>query len=302
MGCIRTMPTPSNRPMREITSIEALRAHLAGVRAEGERIGLVPTMGFLHDGHLSLVDAARRESDVVVMSIFVNPLQFAPGEDFDRYPRDLEHDRRCAAAQGVDLLFVPSGDEMYRTASDLRIGAGAAGNRWEGAVRPGHFDGVLTVVAKLFNIAQPDLACFGQKDIQQVTLVRRMVNALNFPVRLVVVPTMRESDGLAMSSRNVYLAADERRSALALSRALRAADAAWRSGELDAVALGLVVERVLAEEPGVAADYVAIVEPDGLAPVVRVTAGSIIAIAARVGRTRLIDNITLGAHDVPRAG
>ena len=288
--------------MREITSIETLREHLASARADGNRIGLVPTMGFLHAGHLSLVDAARRESDIVVMSIFVNPLQFAPGEDFDRYPRDLEHDRASATAQGVDVLFVPSGDEMYRTESDLRVAAGAAGARWEGAVRPGHFDGVLTVVAKLFNIVQPDLACFGQKDIQQVTLVRWMVNALDFPVRLMVVPTMRDADGLAMSSRNVYLSPDERRSALALSRALHAADAAWHAGESDASALRQVVEQVLTAESGVAADYVAIVEPDGLAPVMRVMAGSIVAIAARVGRTRLIDNIILGAHDVPRAG
>jgi pantoate--beta-alanine ligase len=288
--------------MREITSIETLRAHLAGVRADGRRIGLVPTMGFLHDGHLSLVDTARGESDVVVMSIFVNPLQFAPGEDFDRYPRDLEHDRARAAARSVDVLFVPSAEEMYRTESDVRISAGAAGMRWEGAVRPGHFDGVLTVVAKLFNIVQPDLACFGQKDIQQVTLIRRMVNALNFPVRLIVVPTRREGDGLALSSRNVYLTPDERRSALTLSRALRAADAAWQGGESDASALRLVVQQVLAAEPEVVADYVAIVEPDGLAPVVQAIAGSIIAIAARVGRTRLIDNIILGARDVPRAG
>ncbi len=288
--------------MREIATIGSLRAHLASARADGKRIGLVPTMGFLHAGHLSLVDAARRESDLVVMSIFVNPLQFAPGEDFDRYPRDLDHDRAGATAQGVDVLFVPSAEEMYRTDTDLRVAAGAAGARWEGAVRPGHFDGVLTVVAKLFNIVQPDLACFGQKDIQQVTLVRRMVNALDFPVRLVVVPTMREADGLAMSSRNVYLAPDERRSALALSRALRAADAAWRSGESDAVALRHVAEQEVTSESGVVVDYVAIVEPDELAPVVQVTAGSIIAIAARVGRTRLIDNIILGAHDVPRAG
>jgi pantoate--beta-alanine ligase len=288
--------------MREITSIKALRAHLAGTRADGKRIGLVPTMGFLHAGHLSLADAARRESDVVVMSIFVNPLQFAPGEDFERYPRDLERDRALAAAQGVDVLFVPSAEEMYGPHSDLRVVAGAVGSRWEGAVRPGHFDGVLTVVAKLFNIVQPDLACFGQKDIQQVTLVRRMVNEFNFPLRLLVVPTTREADGLAVSSRNVYLAPDERRSALALSRALRAADAAWQGGVSDAGAIRHIVEQVLTAESGAVADYVAVVEPGGLAPVTEVVAGSIIAIAARVGRTRLIDNVILGAHDVPRAG
>jgi pantoate--beta-alanine ligase len=288
--------------MREITSIAALRAGLATERGNGKRIGLVPTMGYLHAGHLSLVDAARHESDVVVMSLFVNPLQFAPGEDFDRYPRDLERDRALAAAQGVDVLFAPSAGEMYGAAPDLRIAAGSVGARWEGAVRPGHFDGVLTVVAKLFNIVQPEIACFGQKDIQQVTLVRRMIREFNFPVRLMIVPTVRELDGLAMSSRNVYLSPAERHSATAISRALRAVDAAWRGGESDANVLRQIVERILTTETEAAMNYVALVEPDGLAPVERAAPGSVVAVAARFGRTRLIDNIILGGRDVPRAG
>lgn len=283
--------------MRQVASIAELRAWVADERASGRRIGFVPTMGFLHAGHLSLVAAARRDCDVVVMSIFVNPLQFAPGEDFERYPRDLPRDRELAAANGVDLLFVPSAAEMYGGGDELRIVAGPVGTRWEGAVRPGHFDGVLTVVAKLFNIVAPDVVAFGQKDIQQVTLVRRMIAELNFPVRLLVAPTLREADGLAMSSRNVYLGAADRAAALALSCGLRAADAAWAAGERDAAALAAIVQRILDGTAGVAVDYVAVVEPDALTPVDQARPGSIIAVAARVGRTRLIDNVCLGARD-----
>lgn len=286
--------------MREVTSIAALRAWLAIERDHGNRIGFVPTMGYLHEGHLSLVDAARRESDAVVMSLFVNPLQFAPGEDFDRYPRDLERDRALAAARGVAVLFAPDASEIYGADVDLRIAGGDAAARWEGAVRPGHFDGVLTIVAKLFNIVQPDVAFFGQKDIQQVTLIRRMVQQFNFPVRPVVVPTVREPDGLAMSSRNVYLSPAERDSALALSRALRVAEAAWRAGETDGETLRRAMGEVLATAPGLVADYIAIAEPGGLLPVARAARGTVIALAARVGRTRLIDNVILGDADVPR--
>lgn len=287
--------------MQEFPSIAALRAWLATQRVAGKRIGLVPTMGYLHAGHLSLVDAVHRESDVVVMSLFVNPLQFAPGEDFERYPRDLERDRALAHVRGVDAVFVPIADEMYATDADLRIAAGPVGSRWEGAVRPGHFDGVLTVVAKLFNIVGPDVACFGQKDIQQVTLIRRMIREFDFPIQLVIAPIVRELDGLAMSSRNVYLSPGDRLAALAISRALRAAEAAWRAGESGAQALRQAVERVLAAEPGVLADYIAIAEPERLEPVERAAPGTIIAMAARVGRTRLVDNVILGDRHVPAA-
>ena len=280
--------------MDEFTDIAALRVHLATQRAAGRTVALVATMGYLHAGHLRLVDIARQSCDVVVLSAFVNPLQFGPSEDFGRYPRDPRRDRELASGRGVDILFSPSAEEMYPTGSDLRITAGAIGARLEGITRPGHFDGVLTVVAKLFNIVAPSVTCFGQKDIQQVTLVRRMIRELDFPIRLIVVPTQREDDGLAMSSRNVYLSTAERASALALSRALRAAHDAWRGGERDAERLHEVLAQVLTAESGVATDYVAIVDPESLQPVARAESGAIVALAARVGKTRLIDNLILG--------
>lgn len=287
--------------MTDCTSVAAIRARLGTERGASRRIALVPTMGFLHEGHLALVDAARRTADVVVMSVFVNPLQFGPGEDFERYPRDLARDRELARARGVDILFAPSADEMYSASPELRITGAAAADRWEGAVRPGHFDGVLTVVAKLFNIVQPDVVFFGQKDIQQVTLVRRMIHELNFPIRFVVVPTVREPDGLAMSSRNVYLTPPERASALALSRALGAVSAQWAGGEDAPEGLLRTATRVLAEAE-LSADYIAIVDPEQLAPVARATSGTIIALAVRVGKTRLIDNIILGEPHVQHIG
>ncbi len=277
-----------------LASIADLRARLAERRAAGDSIALVPTMGYLHAGHVSLVRAARAAADCVVMSIFVNPLQFAPGEDFDRYPRDLARDQQLAADAGVDMLFVPSVAEMYPIESSVRIIAGPAGTRLEGAVRPGHFDGVLTVVAKLFNIVGPAVACFGQKDIQQFSLIRTMVRDLDFPIQLIRGATVREEDGLAMSSRNVYLAPDERVRARALSRALRSIDTAWRGGESDPAALARVGNLVFTTTDGVVPDYLALVDPDRLEPVERVVPGTIVAVAARVGRTRLIDNIILG--------
>ncbi len=284
--------------LEQHATIAGLRASLAAHRKAGRRIGLVPTMGFLHEGHLALVDAAHSQADIVVMSIFVNPRQFQPGEDFERYPRDLAHDRALAEARHVDILFAPEVGEMYGSGDELRIVAGETAARWEGEFRPGHFDGVLTVVAKLFNIVQPDVACFGQKDIQQVTLIRRMIQELDIPVRLHISPTVRESDGLARSSRNVYLTPAQRLQALALSRGLRAAEAAFEQGETDAAALERVVRRVLETEPEITTDYIAVVEPRRLAPVSTVDAGTIIALAARVGSTRLIDNVILGDEDV----
>lgn len=280
--------------MDEITDVATLRARLRAERASGRSIAFVPTMGYLHAGHLSLVGAARDAADVVVLSAFVNPLQFGPDEDFERYPRDGARDRELARAHGVHIFFAPSVAEMYPESSELRVTAGEVGSRLEGAVRPGHFDGVLTVVAKLFNIVAPDVTCFGQKDIQQVTLVRRMINALDFPIRLVVVPIMREADGLAMSSRNVYLSRSERTTALALWRGLHAAERAWHAGERQADRLRALVEHELGTEPAIAADYVALVDPHQLLPVAQADAGAILAVAARVGRTRLIDNIIFG--------
>jgi pantoate--beta-alanine ligase len=279
--------------MEEIASIARLRAWRAGQRAAGRHVGFVPTMGHLHEGHLALVDEARRRADAVVLSIFVNPLQFGPDEDLARYPRDLPRDRALSQRRGVDVLFVPSVEEMYPPGMKVRVTGGEIAERWEGAARPGHFTGVLTVVAKLFHLVEPDVVCFGQKDIQQLTLVRRMLRDLDWPVGLVVVPTVRDADGLALSSRNVYLSATERQQALALSRGLRSAGAAWRAGERVAAALEGVVRASLEAAPAVRAEYIAVVEPERLDPVEIALAGTIIAVAARVGTTRLIDNVIL---------
>jgi pantoate--beta-alanine ligase len=280
--------------MQEIASIARLRAWRAAQRAAGRRVGLVPTMGHLHEGHLALVDEARRCADAVVLSIFVNPLQFGPAEDLERYPRDLPGDRSLSQARGVDALFLPSVEEMYPPGAEVRVVAGETAERWEGAARQGHFAGVLTVVAKLLHLVEPDVACFGQKDIQQLTLVRRMLRDLDWPVTLAVVPTVRDADGLALSSRNVYLSGAERADALSLGRGLRAAEAAWVAGERSAAALEGAVRASLDAARGVRAEYIAVVEPDRLRPVASAAAGTIIAVAARVGATRLIDNVILG--------
>ncbi len=280
--------------MIESAGVGELRAWRRAQREQGRRVGLVPTMGALHEGHLTLVDEARRQADSVVMSVFVNPLQFAPTEDLTRYPRNLARDRALARERGVDLLFVPSVETMYPPGSEVRVVPGAAAERWEGAVRPGHFAGVLTVVAKLFHLVEPDVACLGQKDVQQAALIRRMVEDLDWPVRLAVVPIAREEDGLALSSRNVYLSADERAQAIGLHRALEAAREAYREGERDAGRLEAGMRAALAVFPGVAVDYISIAEPDRLEPVERAGDGTVVAIAARVGNTRLIDNLILG--------
>jgi pantoate--beta-alanine ligase len=220
-------------------------------------------------------------------------LQFGPAEDLARYPRDLPRDRSLAATRGVDVLFVPSLDAMYPPGSEVRVIPGPSAERWEGAARPGHFTGVLTVVAKLFHLVEPDLACFGRKDIQQLTLVKRMVRDLDWPIEIVGVPTVREPDGLALSSRNAYLGAEDRRRALGLSRALGAAHRAWCDGEHRAEVIEEQMRQELRRQPGLVVEYIAIVEPEALAPVATVDAQTVVAIAGRVGGTRLIDNISL---------
>lgn len=280
--------------MPELRDIAALRAWREAERRAGRRVGFVPTMGALHDGHLSLVDLAARSAPTVLMSVFVNPLQFGPGEDFARYPRDLERDRALAAGRGVTALFVPGVEVMYPPGSETRVVPGPTAERWEGAMRPGHFTGVLTVVAKLFNLVQPDVAVFGQKDIQQVTLIRRMVRDLDLPIEIAVGRTVREPDGLALSSRNAYLTGAERGQALSLSRSLRAADTLWRAGEAEAPRLESRMREQFHAAPGVTVDYIAIVHPETLVPVERAEHGTIVAVAARVGRTRLLDNHVLG--------
>ena len=281
--------------MLSLATVPELRSWTGAQRAAGRKVALVPTMGALHEGHLALVDTARRRAESVVMSVFVNPLQFGPREDLARYPRDLPRDRALAESRGVDALFAPTEAMMYPPGAATRVVPGPTAERWEGAARPGHFTGVLTVVAKLFHLVGPDLACFGQKDVQQTVLIRQMVRDLDWPIELVVVPTVREPDGLALSSRNIYLDAAERSSALGLNRALVAAHEAWRGGEPRASALAARMREVLAMHPALAVEYIAVAEPRGLEPVAEVDADTVVAIAGRVGRTRLIDNISLGA-------
>ena len=289
--------------MRTVERIADVRRLVKDARSRGKRVGFVPTMGFLHDGHLALVDEARKRAEFVVMSIFVNPLQFAPTEDLARYPRDPEGDAAKAAARGVDLLFTPAVTEMYRAgdarAGDVLVTAQRLDQRWEGAVRPGHFAGVLTVVAKLFNIVQPDVAVFGQKDFQQAALVRALVRDLDVPAEVIVAPTVREGDGLAMSSRNSYLSSDDRARALRLSRALRAVQDAFAEGERDGAALEAVGRAVLAEDAELVVDYLAVVDAESLEPAPLPKATDVAILAVRVGSTRLIDNAVLGGPPVP---
>jgi len=280
--------------MLELITFPDLKSWSRAQRSAGRRIGFVPTMGYLHEGHLALVDEARRRADVVILSIFVNPLQFGPAEDLARYPRDLPRDRGLASARGVDAIFVPTKASMYPVGSEVRLAPGPIADRWEGAARPGHFAGVLTVVAKLFHLVEPDLACFGQKDIQQLTLIRRMVRDLDFPVEIVAVPTVREPDGLALSSRNAYLGSEDRKRAVVLSRALQAAHQAWRDGESRATELEVRMRQELGREPAVAVEYISIADPETLAPVETADQGTVVSLAARIGGTRLIDNIKLG--------
>jgi pantoate--beta-alanine ligase len=282
--------------MLHFSDIPPLRAWLAEQRRAGRRVGFVPTMGALHEGHLSLVDEARRRSDTLVMSIFVNPLQFGPNEDFQRYPRDLGRDQALAEGRGVTALFTPTVEAMYPAGSEIRVVAGPMAERWEGAMRPGHFTGVLTVVTKLFHVVEPDVAVFGQKDIQQAALIRRMVRDLDFGLELIIAPTVRESDGLALSSRNAYLDSEQRGQALGLSTALQAANRLWRSGESVSSALERHMREQFRVFPGLIVDYIAIVEPNHLSPVTTASRGTIIAVAGRVGATRLLDNHVLGTE------
>ena len=280
--------------MKVITTLAEARAFCAGSGESGRTLGLVPTMGALHAGHLSLVARARAENDRVAVSIFVNPAQFGENEDLAAYPRTPQHDLGVLESLGVDAVWTPSPEEVYPPGFQTFVTVGDVAAPLEGARRPGHFRGVATVVAKLFNVFQPDRAYFGQKDAQQVAVIRRMARDLNFPAEIIICPIVRESDGLAMSSRNAYLSPDERRGAPALFRALEAGRAAFESGERDAAAIRRVVSRVLSTEPTLEEDYVSLADPDTLAEILRVEGRSLLSLAARVGRTRLIDNVVLG--------
>ena len=277
--------------IERIASKQEMRAAVAAARKEGKRVGLVPTMGALHEGHLSLVRTACERTDLVVVSIFVNPTQFGPGEDFERYPRRIEEDLALLAADGVELVFTPSTDEMYGADAQVSVEPGPLAARWEGAVRPGHFAGVATVVTKLLSVVRPDLAFFGEKDYQQLQVVRRLVNDLDLGVGVVGVPIVRDSHGLALSSRNAYLSPAERTAALSLSRALRDAAAAASAGERDAAALEERMRAAL--DAAVALDYSAVVDADSLEPLARLERPARALLAGRVGATRLIDNIAL---------
>ncbi|HXC45081.1 MAG TPA: pantoate--beta-alanine ligase [Solirubrobacteraceae bacterium] len=279
--------------MRVLRTVAQTRVALQSARLQDRTIGLVPTMGALHGGHLSLIDRARAECDLVVVSLFVNPTQFEENADLDRYPRQQQHDHELAATAGADLLFAPTAEEIYPDGFSTSVEVLGLTDRLEGAVRgAGHFRGVTTVVAKLLNIVAPDIAYFGQKDAQQAIVIRRMVEDLNMDVQIETCPTVRDADGLAMSSRNVRLSERERDRALAIPRALAAATAAAAGGERSADALIAAARealRALEAEP----EYVALVQADTLDPVVRLEQPTLLAIAARVGETRLIDNAIL---------
>ncbi len=276
--------------MKIITTVGEMQAACRSLRRVGT-LGLVPTMGALHDGHLSLVQRAKAENDAVAVSIFVNPTQFAPGEDFETYPRRMAEDCARLEAAGVALLFAPAVEEVYPSGAATFVEVAGLGDRLDGASRPGHFRGVATVVAKLFHVVDPDRAYFGQKDAAQVAVLQAMVRDLLFSVKLVVCPIVREPSGLAMSSRNLNLSAVEKERALALSRALQAAERVWAGGETQATALRAAMLSQLSSEAGVRLDYAEVVHPATLLPVADSQQGALLAVAAWVGQTRLIDNL-----------
>ena len=281
--------------IERIAGKSEVRCAVAEARREGRTIALVPTMGALHEGHLSLVRAARSRADFVVVSVFVNPTQFGPGEDFDRYPRRIDADLEQLGADGVDVVFIPSAESMYQDGTDIVVDPGALAERWEGALRPGHFSGVATVVAKLFNLVSPDLAFFGEKDYQQLKVVSRMARQLDFGVGVVGCPTVRDGDGLALSSRNANLSVSERAAALGLSEALEAAARAVAWGETSIAALEAEMREVAGNhaEGGLLLDYAPVVDPSTLEPLDRLERPARALIAGRVGSTHLIDNCAL---------
>jgi pantoate--beta-alanine ligase len=279
--------------MQIITAISEMQSYADALRRQGRTVGLVPTMGFLHEGHVSLIRRARRECDIVVVSIFVNPTQFGPGEDLDRYPRDAEGDKRKCEAAGVNVLFMPKASGMYPDTPSVFVVVEGISDILEGAARPGHFRGVATVVSKLFHLVKPHKAFFGQKDYQQAAVVRRMVKGLNMDVDVVVLPTVREPDGLAMSSRNSYLSADERRKAAVIHRALSAAEQLARTGTNAPEMLKNRIQTVLQQEKGIEIDYIEVVDHETLEPLSSGKDVMALLVAVRLGRTRLIDNLVI---------
>ena len=279
--------------MKICSTIPEARAACRDARASRERLGLVPTMGALHEGHLSLVRAAKAQCDSVAVSIFVNPTQFGPTEDLSKYPRQFDRDCQLLEKEGVEILFAPSVDEIYPDGAVTWVLVEGLSEKLDGRSRPGHFRGVTTIVAKLFHIIEPDAAFFGQKDAAQLAVIRRMVRDLNFPVEIIACPIVRESDGLAMSSRNAYLNREERSRALVLRRSLQQVQREFQGGERIAAKLISAAKGVFAREPQVVLDYFEIVDPDTLDPVERIAQKTLVAVAAYVGPTRLIDNTVL---------
>ena len=283
----------SNAIPKLITTVAQLREELAAVRREGKRIGLVPTMGALHEGHLSLVRAAMTECDCTVVSIYVNPTQFGPSEDFSKYPRTLEADLKLLAGCGADVVFAPTNDEVYAAGHATWVEVGAVAEPLEGQCRPGHFRGVATVVLKFFNMVQPDAAYFGQKDFQQAAVIRRMTADLNLPLLIRVCPTVREPDGLAMSSRNRYLSPAARQRALVLWRSLQTAVKLVQEGQRDASKIAARMREMIETAEDARIDYIALVDPDTLQPVGRIAGRTLAVLAVKIENTRLIDNCLL---------
>jgi len=276
-----------------LETVAGMKSACRDATRSGKSLGLVPTMGALHEGHMSLVRSSRAQCDVTAVSIFVNPLQFGPTEDLDKYPRTLEHDKELLTQAGVELVFAPGVAEMYPEGAQTYVDVADLSRKLDGGSRPGHFRGVATVVCKLFEIVRPNRAYFGQKDAAQVALLRTMVRDLNLDVGIVVCPIVREPDGLALSSRNAYLSTEQRKQALVLNRSLQKVREAAEAGETDAAMLAQIGRGVIASLPGAKLDYFAVVDPDTLEPVEKVTNGTLVAVAAWVGTTRLIDNLLL---------
>ena len=286
------------RTTQVVTSVDSMRR--LRQQANGSSVGLVPTMGYLHEGHLSLVRRARQENKFVIASIFVNPIQFGPNEDFERYPRDTQRDLQLLQQENVDVVFMPPASDMYPEGFDTYLDVGRVTEVLEGACRPGHFRGVATAVLKLFNVVQPTRAYFGQKDAQQLVVIRKLVNDLNVPVEVVGCPTVRETGGLAMSSRNVYLSPNERRAALVLFRSLSLSERLFRTGERDANKLRDRIKLLVSREPLAKVDYISIADPETLQELEIMQSPTLLSLAIRVGDTRLIDNLTLGEkHPAP---
>lgn len=279
--------------MKICHTIDEMRATRHAARRKGKTVGLVPTMGALHEGHLSLVRMARAQCDLVVVSIFINPLQFGPHEDLAKYPRNFDRDRDLLEREGVEVIFAPTVEEMYPAGAITYVTVEALSDRLCGRSRPGHFRGVTTVVSKLFHIVEPDRAFFGQKDAAQSVIIRRMVRDLDIPVQVVIGPIVREPDGLAMSSRNAYLDASQRLSALVLHRSLLAVQERFDRGERKVQALIEAGKQVFSEDPSVRLDYLEIVDTETLDPVDRFSHSALVAVAAFVGKARLIDNVVL---------